>query len=256
MNHKRHAARQGRPSGTTGGEWIYGAHACQAALANRRRTVRRILILAKVANRWDKLAKERGLAPEITDEARLAQMLGPGAVHQGVAILAEPLPPPDLEEVLAAAKPPRLLVVLDQVTDPHNVGAILRSAAAFGATAVVVQDRHSPPLSGVLTKTASGAADIVPYIPVVNISRTLADLTEQGFTVAGLAEEAERTLAETDMNGDAALVFGAEGEGLRRLTREYCDVLVKLPTAPAMPSLNVSNAVAIALYDLAGRRKK
>jgi 23S rRNA (guanosine2251-2'-O)-methyltransferase len=153
--------------------------------------------------------------------------------------------------VLEASKRPSCLVVLDQVTDPHNFGAVIRSAAAFGASAVIVQDRHSPPLNGALAKAASGALETVPIVPVVNIARTLEQLGREGFLRLAFADEASETLETLDLRRDTVLVLGSEGEGLRRLTRENCDTSARLPTTPAMPSLNVSNAAAVALYAFA-----
>jgi 23S rRNA (guanosine2251-2'-O)-methyltransferase len=186
------------------------------------------------------------------DRALLDSLL-PGTVHQGIALDAAPLPETHLNDLLA--KQPRLLVVLDQVTDPHNVGAILRSAAAFGAEGVILTERHAPGMTGTLAKTASGALEHVPLVPVVNLARALEQLREAGFWCIGLAEEGEKSLGAHDLSGATALVLGAEGDGLRRLTRERCDALAKLPTQGAIGSLNVSNAAAIALYEAKRQRQ-
>jgi 23S rRNA (guanosine2251-2'-O)-methyltransferase len=191
------------------------------------------------------------ISTEILTPDAISRMLPQGAVHQGLALLCEPLPPFDLEDVVGStASGQRLVVVLDQVTDPHNEGAVLRSAAAFGATAVVVQDRHAPPESGVLAKAASGALDLVPRVAVVNIARTLERLGRLGFWRIALSSDGDGTLAEAAVKGDVALVLGAEGAGLRRLVRENCDVSAYIPVKPEIGSLNVSNAAAIALYEL------
>lgn len=174
-------------------------------------------------------------------------------MHQGIAVLAEHLESPGIEDIgrLAQNRDHAVVMVLDQVTDPHNVGAILRSAAAFGALAVVVTDRHSPEETGTLAKSASGALEVMPLVRVTNMVRALEQLKEAGFWTAGLAGEATQTLAQAKLSGKIALVMGAEGEGLRRLTREHCDHLVKLPMSDLVESLNVSNAAAISLYELA-----
>lgn len=243
------------PAGTY---WLYGTHAVTAALVNPRRRLRRLLATAEAARALaEALDDGRAVRPlppeEIVDKADLEHLLPPGAVHQGVAALVEPLPAPAIEDVArAAAKADRaVVVVLDQVTDPHNVGAILRSAAAFGAMAVIVPDRNSPEETGALAKSASGALERMPLVRVTNVVRALEELKGAGFWTAGLAGESPFTLASQKLSGRIALILGAEGEGLRRLTREHCDYLVKLPMTDAVESLNVSNAAAVALYELA-----
>ena len=192
----------------------------------------------------------------LLDRNGFAALLPEDAVHQGLALEIEPLESTDLDDVLRAAKlaPRAVLVVLDQVSDPHNVGAALRAAAAFGAKAVIVAAHGAPSATGALAKAASGALELVPLIPMVNLARTLAQLKEAGFWCCGLDERASQALAELDLGPRVALIFGAEGSGLRRLVRENCDYLARLPTTEAMPSLNVSTAVAIALYELARPR--
>ena len=178
-------------------------------------------------------------------------MLPEDAIHQGCALLADPLPDHDLDRALELAEGP--VLVLDQVTDPRNVGAILRSAAAFGAAALVMQDRHAPPETGSLARAASGALELVPVVRVVNLARALEELKKAGCWVVGLAADAPVTLAQVQrgLSGRrCALVLGAEGEGMRRLTREHCDELARLPIAARMESLNVSAAAAVALYEL------
>jgi len=165
-------------------------------------------------------------------------------VHQGVVLETEPLPPAELD----AVRPEGVLMVLDQVTDPQNVGAVLRSAAAFGAVGLVLHERHSPPLAGALAKAASGALDVVPVILVKNLARALTELGERGFLRVGLAEDAPQSLEATPLTLPLALVLGAEGQGLRQLTRETCDTLCRISTKGALASLNVSNAAAIALH--------
>lgn len=243
--------------------WLFGTHPVIAALNNPERDPRRLLIVGETPA---SLPEERliGLKPERVSRAEIEARLPPGAVHQGVALLASVLAPRPIEVVFEATAP-RLAVVLDRVTDPHNVGAIVRSAAAFGASAVIVTERHAPPLSGTLAKAAAGALETMPVVRVVNLARALDRLKLEGFRVMGLDLAASRTLADaldsakaTDgarasAPEDVALVLGAEGRGLRRLTAERCDERVRLPIATAVESLNVSNAAAIALYALSSR---
>ena len=238
--------------------WLYGAHAVLAALANPQRRIRRLLLTAEaLKTHAAPLAGARARRPlpgeETVDRQEMDRLLPPGAVHQGIAVLAEHLDGLSVDDIvrLAAGRNQAVVLLLDQVTDPHNVGAILRSAAAFGALAVVVPDRHSPEETGALAKSASGALEVMPLVRVTNMVRTLDQLQQAGFWTAGLAGEAGQTIAQAKLSGKIALVMGAEGEGLRRLTREHCDHLVKLPISPLVESLNVSNAAAIALYELA-----
>jgi 23S rRNA (guanosine2251-2'-O)-methyltransferase len=224
----------------------------RAALNNPRRTIRRAVLTDKAKLELGPILSKAGVeAVAAASPDAISRMLPPGAVHQGVALLCETLPPLDLGQALEHAKPgPRLVAVLDQVTDPHNEGAILRSAAAFGLAAVIVQDRHAPPESGALAKAASGALDIVPRVPVVNIARALEELGRLGFWRIALAADGDTTLREAAPPGDVAIVLGAEGVGLRRLVRERCDSSAFIPMGGDMESLNVSNAAAIAFYEL------
>jgi 23S rRNA (guanosine2251-2'-O)-methyltransferase len=192
------------------------------------------------------------IAVQVMSREQITKLLPPGAVHQGVALLAKTLKPWQLEDVIAhLGNAERAIVVaLDQVTDPHNIGAVLRSAAAFGAAAVVLPDRNAPEISGTLAKSASGAVEHVPLVRVVNLNRALDQLKKAGFWSVGLAGEAEATLASHKLTGRVCLVLGSEGDGLRRLTRESCDLMARLPTQGPVASLNVSNAAAIALYEM------
>jgi 23S rRNA (guanosine2251-2'-O)-methyltransferase len=239
---------------------LWGTHPVLAALANPERNLQRLLMTAEAAkNHAQELANigrgRRLPNPEVVGRVELDQWLPPGAVHQGIALAADPLPSLGVEDLvdLAAGKESAVVMVLDQVTDPHNVGAILRSAAAFGAIGVVTQDRNAPEETGTLAKSASGALEKLPLVKVTNLVRALETLKEAGFWIAGMAGEAKQTLAEAKLSGKIALVMGSEGEGLRRLTREHCDYLVKLPQSDLVESLNVSNAAAVALYELARR---
>jgi len=243
------------------GPWLYGRHAVAAALANPARRIRRLVALPDAAPELRGLAATAAAslpsgAPEVLDRRDFDALLPPGAVHQGMALAAEPLPVRDIDDVLdgiAQATGPQVIVLLDQVTDPHNIGAILRSAAAFAARAVVLPEHGAPPVTGVLAKAASGALEAVPLLRVTNLARTLDRLKEAGFWCVGLEEGAGKTLAEIDPGNRIGLVLGAEGSGLRRLTRERCDLLARLPTRGEPASLNVSNAAAIALYELTRR---
>jgi 23S rRNA (guanosine2251-2'-O)-methyltransferase len=223
---------------------LYGLHAVEAALANPRRQIGRLLATENAAHRLAPALAKRGVTPAQASAKDLDRMLGPDAVHQGVALETEPLPPLVLDEV----NPGGILLVLDQVTDPQNAGAALRSAAAFGASGFVLTERHSPPFSGVLAKAASGALDIVPVILVKNLAQSLAELGERGYLRVGLAEEASDALEAAALRRPLALVLGAEGKGLRHLTRQHCDLLCRISTESALASLNVSNAAAVALH--------
>ena len=228
--------------------WIYGLHAVSAALANPARKSRRLIATRDGAEKI--LAACPQSQPEKLQRQEIDAILPPGAVHQGVALLADPLDQPALEDIIAGVGERGVIVVLDQVTDPHNIGAVLRSAAAFGALAVVQTERGAPGATGIVAKTASGALEAVPLVTVTNLARALDALQRADFWRIGLDGEAEKTLAGIAPTGRIALVLGAEGKGLRRLTRENCDLLARLPTLPPIASLNVSNAAAVALYEL------
>lgn len=255
-----------RPSGPPtprhgGATWLHGAHAVLAAVANPCRCCHRLMALPEAV---DRLAAAVAAAPrsrppvETVDRAALRSVLAADAVHQGMAVLVDPLPTIAIDEVLAADDNTTAgaVVVLDQVSDPRNLGAVLRAAAAFAATAVVVQDRHSPPAAGALAKAASGALETVPLVRVGNIARTLRTAQAAGYWCVGFDPSATTSLAEADLSGRLILVFGSEGRGLRRLVRDTCDTTVRIPIAPSVDSLNVATAVAIALYEVArsGRR--
>lgn len=249
-------------SGISGGFWLWGRHAVLAAVMNPRRRLERLCALdeheAAVEAAVQSVAPQTGRPKlEILDRRTLAALLPADAAHQGFAALARPLPATSLDDLPprsgAAAEP--LLVVLDQVTDPRNVGAVLRSAYAFGAAAVVVQDRHAPEEGGALAKAASGALETMPLIRVTNLARTLRALRDDGFRCIGLAGEAADLLDRDLLSGPLALVLGAEGVGLRRLVREACDALVRIPIAAEVDSLNLSAAAAVALYECARARR-
>jgi 23S rRNA (guanosine2251-2'-O)-methyltransferase len=236
-----------RRSPDQSGLWLYGLHAVKAALANPLRRKRRCLLTQRAAeNMGEKLLAR--LETQIVEAEQISRLLPVGAVHQGIALSCDPLPRRSLDEI-AELPGRKIALVLDQIADPQNVGAILRSAAAFEATAVIVQDRHAPPESGALAKAASGGLDLVPYLPVVNIVRALEQLGEAGFWRVALGTEDAEPLANAVASGSMALVLGSEGTGIRRLVRERCDETAAIPIGERMESLNVSNAAAIALYE-------
>ena len=224
---------------------FWGKHAVAAALDNPERRVLRAWATREAAD-FMRFPKE--VPVTLADVADLGRLVPSDAPHQGVVIEIEPLEDIWLGDLLAKAEERSVLLVLDQVTDPHNVGAIVRSAAAFGAVGIVTQDRHSPPESGALAKAASGALERVPWARVVNLARALEEIGEAGFWRIGLAGEADMDLKEALGSPRVALVLGAEGPGLRQNTREHCDALARLPISGAVESLNVSNAAAVALY--------
>jgi 23S rRNA (guanosine2251-2'-O)-methyltransferase len=223
---------------------LFGLHAVEAALANPNREIVRVLATENAAHRLGHLLAQRGVKLEPATPRELDRRLGADAVHQGILVEAEPLPPVGLDEIDMGG----IVLVLDQVTDPQNVGAALRSAAAFGASGLVMTERHSPPLHGALAKAASGALDLVPVILVKNLAQGLAELGERGVMRVGLAEEADLALEAAQLTRPLALVLGAEGKGLRQLTREHCDLVCRISTKSALASLNVSNAAAVALH--------
>jgi 23S rRNA (guanosine2251-2'-O)-methyltransferase len=239
-----------RPQQTPGGSvWLYGLHPVAAALANPARLLRRLLVTKEAeATLAESIRPPWSVSAEQVDRGRIDQLLGRDAVHQGIALLADPLPQPSLAQLLERKGP---LLVLDQITDPRNVGAILRSAAAFGVAGVIAQDRHAPEETGALAKAASGALETVPMIRAVNLARTIIALKAAGLWTIGLAADAAALRGDALKDRRVALVLGAEGAGLRRLTRETCDEVAGLAMPGTMESLNVSAATTVALYELA-----
>lgn len=233
--------------------WLFGLHAVRDALMNPAREKLRLVLTKNAADRMEEAVGQSGMTPEIVDPRKFDANvpLGPDSVHQGAALEVKPLNWGQLEEICVTGEGAPLVVLLDRVTDPHNVGAILRSAEVFGARAVVATARHAAPETGALAKTASGALERQPYLRVGNLAEAMEQLKAMGFVLLGLDGEAETTLAAA--LGEAGtrpigLVLGAEGPGLREKTRETCDALVKIPFARDFGSLNVSNAAAVALY--------
>jgi len=234
---------------------IWGNHAVDAALANPARVILRLHLTENAEQRLSPRLAARRVEVLRTTPRDLDRMIGPNSVHQGAVADVEPLPETDIETLIeAATHGGGPIVVLDQVTDPHNVGAILRSAAVFGAAGLVMTRRHSPPLDGALAKAASGALELIPIVLVPNLARTLGELGEAGVSRIGLDGEGEHLIDEQSFAPPSALVLGAEGKGLRRLTRELCDRLCRIGAAGSLASLNVSNAAAVALYAAARKR--
>lgn len=253
--HNRPKRPRKSPAPAAAVDRIYGIHAARAALANPQRAVRAVYSTRNALERMADLLEKTGITPIELPPPQLSKLLGGDSVHQGVLIEAEPLKAPGLDDVVGEAMRGKPLIILDQVTDPHNAGAILRSAAVFNAGAVLMTRRNSPPLDGVLAKAASGAVEHVPVVLVANLARTLRELGEQGIQRIGLDSTAEQALETADIVQPYALVLGAEHKGLRRLTAENCDMLCRLTTTGPLASLNVSNAAAVALHCLATRAR-
>ena len=239
----------GRSPNSDGPTILYGWHTVKAALENPARRIRKLYATENAARRLAEDGVALPVDPELIRPDAIAARLGPDAVHQGLLAEADPLPSPELEELPATG----MVLVLDQITDPHNVGAILRTAAGFAVSAVVTTARHSPEATGVLAKSASGALDYVPIVTVQNLARALAEMKERGYLLVGLDSTGDADLAEVALTAPLALVLGAEGKGLRQLTRTTCDRVARLDLPGKIKSLNVSNAAALALY-VASRR--
>jgi 23S rRNA (guanosine2251-2'-O)-methyltransferase len=228
---------------------LYGWHTVTMALQNKQRRIKKLILTENAARRLAEENIPTRITPEIVRPNEIDRLLTPDAVHQGLLAEADPLPSPDIDTLA----PEGMILVLDQITDPHNVGAILRSAAAFAVKAIVTTARHSPEATGVLAKSASGALELVPLITVQNLARALARLNERGFQTVGLDSAGEDDIAAIALRQPLALVLGAEGKGLRQLTRETCSVVARLDMPGEIKSLNVSNAAVLALYVGASR---
>ena len=253
--HSSHKNRGLRPSDSAAKDWIWGIHAVEAALVNPARpALQRLLANPERGKSVTALLRRLNInvAVETQENGEIARLLPAGATHQGLAMKAEPLEGLDLAEL--AATPEGVILMLDQITDPQNIGAIFRSAAAFGARGIVMQDRHAPALTGALAKAAAGGIERCPHARVVNLSRALDDLSDLGWCSIGLAGESAAELDAILDGGPVVLVLGSEGEGLRRLVSERCDALARISLAQNMESLNVSAAAAVALYTAAKAR--
>ncbi len=230
--------------------WLFGLHAVREALLNPRRHRHRLIVTRNAADRLAEAISKAAMVPEIADPRRFPAPLDAGSVHQGAALEVKPLSWGSLDEVCRTEKR-SIVVMLDHITDPQNVGAILRSAAAFNARAVVATQRHSPPETGALAKAASGALERLPYLRIRNLAEAMRSLQDLGYTLLGLDGDAMTRLAEglaQTCGQPVGLVLGAEGSGLRSKTRESCDKLLRIGLSPDSGSLNVSNAAAVALY--------
>ncbi len=240
----RPAWRDRKERSADGPTILYGWHTVTAALANPRRQIRKLLVTENAARRLAEEHIDTRVTPELVRPSLIDQRLGPDAVHQGLLAEADPLPTPEMDALARGG----MVLVLDQITDPHNVGAIMRSAAAFGVTAIITTARHSPEATGVLAKAASGALELVPFVTVQNLARALTELNENGFMTVGLDSEGDQNLAALTLTAPLALVLGAEGKGLRQLTRQTCRLVARLDMPGEIKSLNVSNAAVLALY--------
>jgi 23S rRNA (guanosine2251-2'-O)-methyltransferase len=262
-NPERNDARWGRKHHAHGGfrrrpeaaseDWIWGWHAVEAALANPLRGPAELILATPERIKQIEAKFGRPATLQQADNQQIAQRLPQGSVHQGVAVKGAVLEPADIADF--EPRPGAVLLMLDQVTDPQNVGAMLRSAAAFGAVGVILQDRHAPRFTGALAKAAAGAVDRVPVARVVNLSRALDELTSAGWRAIGLAGEAERAMGDVLDGAPTVLVMGSEGEGLRRLVADHCDELARIPMPGGFESLNVSAAAAVALYEASRPRR-
>ena len=249
----RAAGRSTSKPAPPGRIWLYGQHAVAAALGNPDRPCYRVLATEATLQGIEVAAKLRALTPEKVPAERIAQLLPPDMLHQGLAASVGPLPDRDADELGTDPDSRSLVLALDQINDPRNLGAILRTAAALGVEGVLLPDRRSAELGGACAKAASGALDLVPLVEVVNLGRTLAGLKQRGYWIVGLDAAASAALEALDLPPRVVIVLGSEGEGLRRLVAEQCDHLARLDIDPRMESLNVSVAAGIALYLLARR---
>ncbi|WP_092151809.1 23S rRNA (guanosine(2251)-2'-O)-methyltransferase RlmB [Bradyrhizobium sp. NFR13] len=243
-DHGRRPPRRGRESGGDGPAILYGWHTVTMALANPQRVIRKLILTENAARRLAEEKIDTRVTPILVRPDEIDRRLGPDAVHQGLLAEVEPLESPDLDTLPQNG----IVLVLDQITDPHNVGAILRSAAAFAVKAIITTARHSPEATGVLAKSASGALELVPMITVPNLARALNELNDLGFMTVGLDSEGSENISAIPLQQPLALVLGAEGSGLRRLTRETCSIVARLDMPGEIKSLNVSNAAVLALY--------
>lgn len=245
--------QKGPQSRGEAGLWLYGFHAVESALLNPARRLERLLATPEAAERLNSknIPKDRLSHLEPADRSAIDAIIGPDKVHQGVILKCQPLPALDIQDVLESIleDAPALIIALDHITDPHNVGAILRSASAFGAIALITTKHNAPDETGVLAKSASGALEGVPIVRVTNLGRSIEECQKLGFWVVGLDAQGETSIGQLEAPTRCVMVLGAEGEGLRPSIRKSCDFIVRLPMRGPMESLNVSNAAAVSMYE-------
>jgi 23S rRNA (guanosine2251-2'-O)-methyltransferase len=232
--------------------WIYGKHAVKAALRNPKRSILRLIVLESSRDFFDKCAT---IKPEIVDRHLFGAIFGKDAIHQGCAVQVKKLQDYSIEELTSDESDDRPFVFLDQVSDPQNIGSILRASAVFGARAVVVTENNSPELTPAISKAASGAMESIPLIRVINLVHTINNLKKKGFWCIGLDERSDEKIYEMSLNGKFILVVGSEGEGLRRLTRESCDFLIQLPCMGEFSTLNAAQAATVSLYEMLRQKR-
>lgn len=254
-----HVSGKRAPAKAASGHWLYGIHAVQEALSNSQRRIERLLATPEAAQRLAEkgLSQDQLRVIEPADRSAIDELIGADKVHQGLALKTHPLPDLDIQDSLSGLEEtePALIIALDHVTDPHNVGAILRSASAFGARAVLTTKHNAPEETGVLAKSASGAVEHVPIVRVTNLGRSLKECQDLGFWVVGLDASGSEEIDQMELPTRCVLVLGAEGEGLRPGVATSCDYMARLPMSGRMESLNVSNAAAISMYEWLRRRR-
>ena len=245
--------KKSKQSPKSSDHWLYGTHAVEAALMNPKRTITKVLATAKTESYLKDLLKKvnRSLVPHITSPDYFKDVLGYGAVHQDVAVLSKPLVQPDFASWIKKIRsfPDALVLILDSVTDPQNIGSIIRSSAAFGLKGIVVHKHNAPSETATMVKVASGGFEHIPLIAVPNLSEALKVFKEEGFWTYGMTEHTDSTLSTLKLDQKCVFVLGAEGSGLRPLVAKNCDVLAKLPTQPPIESLNVAQAATVCLYE-------
>lgn len=234
--------------------WIYGKHAVKAAVLNEKREILRTIALESCKNFFSEFKHGRSLRIEVSDKNLFASIFGKESIHQGCAVLVRKFCDYSIEELTEDESDNRPIVFLDQITDPQNIGSILRASAVFGARAVVITENHSPDLTPVIAKAASGALETVPLVRVINFANSINVLKKRGFWIIGLAEESDKMISEIKLDGKFVFIIGSEGDGMRRLTRDNCDFLVKLPVFGSFTTLNAAQAATVSMYEITRQR--